>query len=108
MQDFMDLRIVYKEENNFIMTYKINHILTRSLAFPVGLLFVFGFFPSVIAVAQEKKHNASVVELPRTTIKADGSSLKMAFNGLVNPNKWDIDATANPDEIGRASCRERV
>ena len=40
MQDFMDLRIVYKEENNFIMTYKINHILTRSLAFPVGLLFV--------------------------------------------------------------------
>lgn len=98
MQYFTDLYISYIDDNH-IMTYNINHILARSLALPMGLLLVFCFLPSVTTVAQEKKHNTSIVELPRTTIKADSPSLKIAYNGIVSPNNWNIHATVNPDVL---------
>lgn len=81
------------------MTFNVNHLLTRFLTLPVRLLLVFCFLHSVIAMAQEKKHGASVVEEPRTTIKVDGPSLKMAFNGIVSPNSWNIDVSINPDVL---------
>lgn len=76
------------------MKYNINHLFARSLAISLALS-VFCLLPSVIAVAQT--HASSVVEVPRTVIKADGHSLKMAFDGIVSPNTWDIDASINPD-----------
>lgn len=85
------------------MKYSINHLLSRSLSLPVGLLSVFCFLPSVTAVAKEKVQDTSGVEIPKTTIKADGSSLKMAFNGLLSKGNWDIDPSANPDVLTTTS-----
>ena len=79
------------------MKYNINHSLLRSLALSVGLLSAFWFLPSGIAVAKEKKHVPAVVEVQKDIIEADGPSLKMAFNGIVSPNPWNIDTTPNPD-----------
>lgn len=79
------------------MKYNINHSLLRSLALSVGLLSAFWFLPSGIAVAKEKKHVPAVVEVQKDIIKADGPSLKIAFNGIVSPNPWNIDTTLNPD-----------
>lgn len=79
------------------MKYNINYSLLRSLALSVGLLSAFWFLPSGIAVAKEKKHVPAVVEVQKDIIKADGPSLKMAFNGIVSPNPWNIDTTLNPD-----------
>lgn len=79
------------------MKYNINHSLLRSLALSVGLLSAFWFLPSGIAVAKQKKHVPAVVEVQKDIIKADGPSLKMAFNGIVSPNPWNIDTTLNPD-----------
>ena len=79
------------------MKYNINHSLLRSLALSVGLVSAFWFLPSGIAVAKEKKHVPAVVEVQKDIIKADGPSLKMAFNGIVSPNPWNIDTTLNPD-----------
>lgn len=79
------------------MKYNINHSLLRSLALPVGLLSAFCFLHSGIAVAKEKKHLPAVAEVQKDIIKADGPSLKMAFNGIVSPNPWNIDTTLNPD-----------
>lgn len=78
------------------MEYNINQLFTRSLAFPVVLLLGFGFLPSATVLAKER---TSVVEGPKTIIKADSPSLKMAFNGIVSPNIWHIDATINPDVL---------
>ena len=85
------------------MKYSINHLLSRSLSLPVGLLSVFCFLPAVTAEAKEKVQDTSVVELPKTIIKADGSSLKMAFNGIVSKGNWDIDPSANPDVLTTTS-----
>ena len=79
------------------MKYNINYSLLRSLALSVGLLSAFWFLPSGIAVAKEKKHVPAVVEVQKDIIKADGPSLKIAFNGIVSPNPWNIDTTLNPD-----------
>lgn len=79
------------------MKYNIHHSLLRSLALSVGLLSAFWFLPSGIAVAKEKKHVPAVVEVQKDIITADGPSLKMAFNGIVSPNPWNIDTTLNPD-----------
>lgn len=79
------------------MKYNINHSLLRSLTLSVGLLSAFWVLPSGIAVAKEKKHVPAVVEVQKDIIKADGPSLKMAFNGIVSPNPWNIDTTLNPD-----------
>ena len=45
------------------MKYSINHLLSRSLSLPVGLLSVFCFLPSVTAVAKEKVQDTSGVEI---------------------------------------------
>ena len=85
------------------MKYSINHLLSRSLSLPVGLLSVLCFLPSVTAEAKEKVQDTSVVEMPKTTIKADSPSLKMAFNGIVSKGNWDIDPSANPDILTTTS-----
>lgn len=79
------------------MKYNINYSLLRSLALSVGLLSAFWFLPSGIAMAKEKKHVPAVVDVQKDIIKADGPSLKIAFNGIVSPNPWNIDTTLNPD-----------
>ena len=81
------------------MKFKINQRLTRSLTISWGSLLVFYLLPSVIAVAKGKKHHTSAIEVPRTIIKADSPSLKLAFNGVMSPNTWDIDASLNPDVL---------
>lgn len=77
------------------MKYSINHLLSRSLSLPVGLLSVFCFLPSVTAVAKEKVQDTSGVEIPKTTIKADSPSLKMAFNLSAFLNEYKIKAAAS-------------
>lgn len=77
------------------MKYSINHLLSCSLSFPVGLLSVLCFLPSVTAVAKEKMQATSGVEIPKTTIKADSPSLKMAFNLSAFLNEYKIKAAAS-------------
>ncbi len=79
------------------MKHNICHLLHPSLALPMGLMLVFCCLPSVIAVAKEKNKNPSVVEMQKNIIKADVHSLKMALNGIVSPNAWEIDASIKPD-----------
>lgn len=81
------------------MKYNTNHLLTRFLTLPVGLSLAFCPLLSAIAVAKNKKHDTSVVEIPKIIIKADSPSLKMAFNGIVSPKSWYIDASINPDVL---------
>lgn len=82
------------------MKNKTCYLFPRFLALPMGLMLMFGFRCSSLAIAKGKTHDtSSVVKMPKTTIKADSPSLKMAFNGKEDPNSWEIDASLNPDVL---------
>ena len=77
------------------MKYSVNHFLSRSLSLPMGLLSVLCFLPSVTAVAKERVQDTSVVKMPKTIIKADSPSLKMAFNLSAFLNEYKIKTAAS-------------
>lgn len=84
---------------NLIMKYNIKHLFTRSWTLPVVLQIVFCCVSSVTSVGKDKMGNPSVVDESKTIIKADGPSLKIALNGIVSSNVWNIDASINPDVL---------